>query len=299
MILSGVRRSVIATLVGAGAGLLSGCGGGAGSDSGQASSDSPLIATTTIWADITSNVACGEPVASIIPNGADPHTFELSLRDREVLEGAAVIVANGGGLEEGLLDVLTAVAQEGADVVELTSHVEVVDDDPHVWQDPRRVAAAIDAIEQAVVNSGRDASQVGRCADAYRAELEALDGEIADLLSAVPPERRVMVTNHDAFGYFADRYDVEVVGTVIPSSSTLGEASAGQLAALADMIEQQRVPAIFTERLGSATDAEALAERLGVAVVELSSDALDSDAPANSYIGMMRANAEAIAAALA
>ena len=118
------------------------------------------------------------------------------------------------------------------------------------------------------------------------------------MVAAIPPERRLLVTNHDAFAYFADRYDFEVIGTVIPSSSTLGEASAGQLAELAELIDQHQVPAIFAERLGSATEAEALAERLGVEVVELDSDALADDGPASTYTGMMRANAEAIAAAL-
>ena len=108
----------------------------------------------------------------------------------------------------------------------------------------------------------------------------------------------MLVTNHDAFGYFADRYGFEIIGTVIPSASTLGESSAGQLAELADVIEQHDVPAIFAERLGSAADAEALADRLGVDVVELDSDALEPDGPASTYTGMMRANAAAIAAAL-
>jgi zinc/manganese transport system substrate-binding protein len=160
------------------------------------------------------------------------------------------------------------------------------------------VLAGIDAIESAVVAAGRDQATIGPCADAYRSELTALDDDIAATLAPIPAERRVMVTNHDAFGYFAERYDFQIVGTVIPSLSTLGESSAGQLAELADTIERYHVPAIFAERLGSATEAEALAKRLGVAVVELDSDALESDGPAATYTGMMRANAEAIAAAL-
>jgi len=134
--------------------------------------------------------------------------------------------------------------------------------------------------------------------DAYRAELAKLDQECRERIGTIPPERRVLVTNHDAFGYFADRYGFEIIGAVIPSSSTLGEASAGQLADLADAIEQHHVPAIFAERLGSATEAEALAKRLGVRVVELDSDALESDGAASTYLGMMHANAAAIAAAL-
>ena len=298
MVLSGVRCSAISASLVLAATAVCGCGDSAEGEGDRADADSPLVATTTIWADVTSNVACGEQVEAIIPNGADPHGFELSLRDREVLEGAAVIVANGSGLEGSLVDVLATVAGGGVRVVEVTPHVDTIEGDPHVWQDPRRVASSIDAIEQAVVGAGRDASEIAACADDYRARLHALEAEIAGVLSPIPRQRRVMVTNHDAFGYFADRFEFEIIGSVIPSSSTLGEASAGELAALADLIEQHRVPAIFTEHLGSATDAEALAERLGVDVVALHSDALDGEGAA-SYIGMMRANAEAIATALA
>jgi zinc/manganese transport system substrate-binding protein len=283
-------------MVALGAALLAGCGDSTERDEQRPPSASRLVATTTIWADVTSHVACGEQVDSVVPSGADPHAFELSLRDRELLERAAVVVANGGGLEGNLVDVLASAAD--GRVVEITPHVELIDDDPHVWQDPRRVAAAIDPIEQAVIAAGRDESEISACADAYRDELAALDREIAAILSPIPAGQRVLVTNHDAFGYFADRYDFEIVGTVIPSSSTLGESSAGHLASLADVIAQRQVPAIFTEHLGSAADAEALAARLGVDVVELHSDALDDDGPASSFAGMLRDNARLIAGAL-
>jgi zinc/manganese transport system substrate-binding protein len=278
---------------------LAACGGGDDDAAGDTSGPAPLVATMTIWADVTSHVACGEHVTSIVPAGADPHSFEPSLRDREVLTKASLVVANGAGLEEATMsDLVSTAAGEGVPVIEIADHVDVVDGDPHLWQDPLRVITALDAIESAVVASGRDAATIGECTEAYRAELTALDEDLAATLAAVPPERRVLVTNHDAFGYFADRYGFEVIGTVIPSLSTLGESSAGQLADLADAIERYQVPAIFAERMSSAADAEALGERLGVKVVELDSDALEAEGPASSYTGMMRANAEAIAAAL-
>lgn len=154
-------------------------------------------------------------------------------------------------------------------------------------------------IVDAVVAAGRDRAQIEACAATYRAELEQLDTDVAALLQPIPEAQRVLVTNHDAFAYFADRYGFEVVGTVIPSTSTIGDSSAGQLAELATVIEQRQVPAIFTEQFANAADAEALADRLGVAVVPLTSDALTEDGPGSTYIGMLRANAEAIAAALA
>ena len=296
MVLNDVCRG--AALLAAGVIVIALGGCGQGEAAGDAAGPAPLVATTTIWADVTSHVACDEPVESIVPAGADAHQFEPSLRDRERLTKAGTVIANGAQLEEPLADLVGDVAGDGVPVIEVADHVDVIDGDPHIWQDPRRVLAAIDAIEPAIIAAGRDAGEISACADAYRAELTTLDEEIAATLAPIPPARRLLVTNHDAFGYFADRYDFEIIGAVIPSSSTVGEGSAGQIADLADAIEQHHVPAIFAERLGSATEAEALAKRLGVDVVELDSDALAPDGAASTYAGMMRANAAAIAAAL-
>jgi zinc/manganese transport system substrate-binding protein len=289
-------RTGAAVLAGAIVLGLTACGSG-GSD-GDAAGPAPLVATTTIWADVTSHIACGEPVESIVPAGADPHQFEPSLRDRERLDKAGAVIANGAGLEQSLGDLVDTAAANGVPVVEVADHVDVVDGDPHIWQDPRLVLAAVDAIQPAVVATGRDAAAIAKCADDYRAELTSLDRDVEAALAAVPADRRVLVTNHDAFEYFARRYGFDIVGAVIPSSSTLGEGSAGQLADLAAAIEAHHVPAIFAERFGSATEAEALAKRLHVDVVELDSDALESTGPASTYVAMMRSNAAAIAAAL-
>jgi zinc/manganese transport system substrate-binding protein len=267
-------------------------------DDGDASRPT-LVATTSIWADVATNVACGEQVATIIPAGADPHSFEPSLRDREILDGAELVLANGGGLEGTLVDLLDIATADGTTVVEMTSHVEpLLDDDPHVWQDPARVAAALPAVADALVAAGRDEPRIRGCTEEYRDELARLDAEIEALFADLPAGRRLLVTNHDAFGYFADRYGFDVIGTVIPSSSTLGEASTGQLAELAELIGEHELPAIFSERFDSARDAAALADRLGVEIVELDSDALADDGPASTYAGLLRSNAEAIADAL-
>ena len=262
----------------------------------------PIIATTSIWADIASNVACGEPVVSLIPGGADPHTFEPSLRDRQLIDGPAAIIANGGGLEGPVARLLAAVDDPPITTVfEITGAIaatDLIDGDPHVWQDPTLVAQALDAIGTAAEAADRDPTQIERCTSEYRAELLALDTEIAGLLASIPVERRVMVTSHDSLEYFAQRYGLEVIGTVIPSTNTLAESNAADLAALADLIAERQVPAVFTERLESANDAEALAGRLGVPVVALVTDALTDDPATNTYVGMMRSNATAIAEAL-
>ncbi len=323
-----------------------------------------VVATTSIWADIASQVLCGEQVDAVIPVGADPHTFEPSLRDRERLDGADLVVANGGGLEGSLSDLLDTVVAEGVNVVEMTPHIDVIaaDDDhvdhdetdhddedhdetdhdeadhddeghgeadhddeghvdeshdetdhvdeghgeadhdehghgiaadPHVWQDPSRLAGALDVIASAGTAIGLD-----DCNEEFAAELSDLDAEITTLLADIPPERRILVTSHDSLAYFADRYDLEVVGTVIPSTNTMAQTNAADLGDLADLIEERGVPAIFTERLESTADADALADRLGVTIVPLVTDALTDDPGTDTYVEMMRSNATEVAQAL-
>ena len=130
-------------------------------------------------------------------------------------------------------------------------------------------------------------------------ELEASIA-IADC-SPIPPERRKLVTNHDALGYFADRYDYEVVATVIPGGSTLGEPSAADLSALVELIAEEGIPAIFAETTAPAALAEAVAAELGegVEVRTLYTGSLGAPGSgADTYVGMMRTNAATIADAL-
>jgi zinc/manganese transport system substrate-binding protein len=293
----------------------SGCGdGGTGADPGADTAAAPVLATTSIWADVTSHVGCGAEIPALIPPGADPHTFEPSLRDREAVERASTVIANGLGLEGSVEPMLqTAADEQGVNVIEMTLDIDVLgghdgagddghDDghghadggDPHVWQDPRRVAGTLDTIATALA-----ANDVTTCTDDYRSELVALDAEIEDLLAGVPADSRVLVTSHDSLAYFADRYDFEIVGTVIPSTSTLAETNAADLGELAETIEARNVPAIFTEELESTADADALAERLGVQVVPIVTDSLTDDPDSDTYVEMMRHNARLIAGALA
>ncbi|MXV91352.1 MAG: zinc ABC transporter substrate-binding protein [Acidimicrobiia bacterium] len=175
-------------------------------------------------------------------------------------------------------------------------------EDPHVWLDPVRVAQAVESLAAVLVEQhGLDADRVSACVDAYLAELGQLHEDITDTLATVPAASRKLVTNHDAFGYFADRYDFEVIGTVIPSLSTLAEPSPASLEALAELIEETGVPAIFSEYLSHSRDiAAALADRLeGVSVVSLYSGALGEEGSgADTYLTMMRHNARTIAEAL-
>ncbi|MEL0041162.1 MAG: metal ABC transporter substrate-binding protein [Ilumatobacter sp.] len=255
----------------------------------------------------------------MMPPGADPHIFEPALADRATLEAADLVVANGLYLEEGMVDLLSTVAAEGVLVIELTENADVLefggghddhddhesedhDDhdhsggDPHIWFDPLTVADVVPTIVEAAIAAGADTS-VRACGQDYIDELEALDTEIRATLSAIPDDARYLVTNHDAFGYFAARYDFEVVGTVIPSLSSLAETNPADLADLAAIIEELDIPAIFAEYQAADAEANALADALpGVRVATLDSGSLrDSN---DSYITFMRRNTQVIAEAL-
>ena len=173
-------------------------------------------------------------------------------------------------------------------------------EDPHFWMDPLRVAKAALHIADELNKIAPSPSWAER-AEAYAASLEELDAEIRDLLSSIPEENRKLITNHDAFGYFAARYDFEVVGTVIPGGSTLAEPSSADMAALVDAIVDEGVRAIFAETIEPSVLAEAVAAEVGasVEVVELYSGSLgEPGTDAGTLIGMLRLNAERIAEAL-
>ena len=394
-----------------------------GSDSGSTPPDdggpAPLVlASTGIWADVVANLACGglAEVESIMGTGVDPHGYEPSMADRARMEEAILVVANGLGLEEGLLDTLEAVEAGGtpvfwmgdhADAIEFASggdhddhddhghedeghdeadeeaddhdhegeghdedgddhgdhdheaeghdddgdhdhegeghdedgdshddhdheaddhdddgHDDEADDhddhgheaeadgheghvhsgaDPHVWFDPVRVSATLGELaEHLTDDAGLAPDAVADCLSRYQAELAQLHDELVEILSAVAPADRRLVTDHDALGYFADRYGFEVIGTVIPSVSTLAETNPAALEELAEVIAETEVRAIFAEDHRSDDTIQALASRAGpVEVATLYTGSLGQPGSgADTYAGFMRTNAGIIADAL-
>ncbi len=301
-----------------------------GSDEGDAAAPT-VVATTSIWADVAANVACDglAQIETIIPPGGDPHSFEPSLRDRETMDNADLVVANGLFLEESLTDAIDAVESNGVAVLRVADELdplptgEAHDDDhdddheagtdeagtddhdhagsdPHVWWDPTRVVAAVAVIADALADAGVDRAALDACAEQYVEELTTLDTDVADIVAVLPLDERLLVTNHDSLSYFADRYDFEVLGSVIPSSSSLAATSPAELDALSADIEATGVPAIFADTQSSSTDADALANRLGgVEVVSLLTGTLDEPgSEAGTYIGWLRTNAQTIVDAL-
>ena len=284
------------------ASLLVGCGGG-----GTRQDDRPLVVvTTSVLGDLVAMVTGSEAeVEVLMPRGTDPHGFSPSPRQVASIREAALVVANGLGLEEGLTDALATVRDEGRDVLEIAPEVDPVplEDgeglDPHVWLDPVRMADAMRAVARRldrIAPGGWEAR-----AEKVARRLHDLDDEIRGILDPIPGYRRLLVTNHEALGYFAARYDLEVIGTVIPSVSTLGQPSAGGFAELAALIRERDVTAIFAETTQPVELAESLAAEVGrpVKVVELFTESLGPPGSgAGTYAGMLRTDARRIAEAL-
>lgn len=350
-------------------------GGAADGDAVDEGNQEPktVLATTGIWSDVVSNVACVDfvDVEAIIPVGGDPHGYEPSLRDRERMENADLVVANGLGLEERLDDTLHAVEDAGTAVFRVGNHISTIGygegsggddhgheeatheeeahdehaheeeaheeeaheeeahdehaheeeaheeeahdeeghddhghgsgDDPHVWFDPVRVSEVLSELAHHLIDdAGLDTDAVEECLSDYQAELAALDAEIKDLVANLPVGNRKLITNHHALGYFADRYGFEVIGAVIPSTSTMAETNPAQLEELAELIEHEQVNAIFAETQHATDEADVLAARVGdIEVVTLYTGSLGPPGSgADTYVGFMRTNTRLIVDAL-
>lgn len=280
---------VVLTLIGAAA-LVSACGDDDAGDEGATT----IVVTTSVLGDVVDQVVTDDSIEIdvVMPRGADPHEFAASARQAEAIADAGLVVVNGAGFEHGLEDTLARAGR----TFTFTEHVDLLDGDPHFWTDPTRMATAVEAL-------GAELDELGIAHDAaaYVEELEALDAEIEALLVPIPQADRVLVTNHEVLGSFADRYGFEVVGTVIPGGTTGAAPSAADVEALAAVIEERGVPAIFGETTSSATVAEALADSIGgdVRIVTLHTESLGDDGSgAETYLDMQRTNADLIAEAL-
>jgi zinc/manganese transport system substrate-binding protein len=271
-----------------------------------------VVATTTMLGDIaTSIVGDGGTVEVLLPIGADPHDFQPSSSQAKAIHDADLVIVNGLGLEEGLSDVLAGAAADGANVVEvapLVDPVSFVDRqrcdadgslkcDPHVWLDPERDAriALIIGEELALADSSIDWDER---AEAYAVTIRESDSAIEEILSVVPAENRILVTNHNSLGYFADRYGFEIIGSVIPGGSTLSEPSSADIAELVSVINRTGVTAIFAETTEATTLADAIASEADhpVRVIRLFTGSLGEEGSgADTLIGMLRTNAIRIA----
>jgi ABC-type Zn uptake system ZnuABC Zn-binding protein ZnuA/ABC-type Mn2+/Zn2+ transport system permease subunit len=283
--LAALPRSVPA-LAAAAVLLLAGCG--------STGNRPAVVATTTQIGDWTRAVAGDElAVHQILRPNTDPHEYEPRPDDVRATSGAKVVLENGLGLDHWMAKVLSSAGGD-PQVVDLSSAVpEKLAGDPHWWHDPRNAEAAVGAIRDALVHADPTAARgLRRNADAYLRRLRALDKEIATCTSRVQPAQRKLVTEHDAFGYFARRYGIRIIGAVIPSLTTQAQPSAGETARLIRLVRREHVRAIFPEASVNPRLAQTIARATGASARYVLYG--DSLAPRQTYLQMERANADAM-----
>jgi ABC-type Zn uptake system ZnuABC Zn-binding protein ZnuA/ABC-type Mn2+/Zn2+ transport system permease subunit len=259
----------------------------------------PVVATTTQIGDWAREVG-GDAVSvhQILQPNTDPHEYEPRPQDVEATADARVVLENGSGLDAWMGKVVSE-ADGHARVVDLGARVPArLDGDPHWWHDPRNAEAAVRTVLAALVHADPShRRQYTRNAHAYLAQLRRLDSRIRACLDRVPRAQRKLVTDHDAFGYFARRYGITIVGAVIPSQTTQAQPSAGDTARLIALVRRERVRAIFPEHSLNGRLAEAVARETGASTQEaLYGDTLGpSGSSGATYLAMERANADALA----
>jgi zinc/manganese transport system substrate-binding protein/manganese/iron transport system substrate-binding protein len=287
-----MRILITAAVVAAALGLaLAGCGDEGGSD------DRPLVvATTTQLGDLARNVAGDRArVSTLLQPNSDPHEYEPRPSAAKDLAGAELVLRSGGEVDDWLGDLAENVgAREPVDVSE---DLRTVGDDPHWWHDPRNAISAVNAIELALGEADPAGQAVyERNAAAYVERIEGTDAAIERCMRAVPRANRKLVTTHDSLGYFARRYGVEAIGSVIPSLSTEAQPSAADADRLVDQIRREGVKVVFAESSVNSELERAIAEEAGAEVGDpLWADTLG---PAGStgatYLDSLAWNAEAM-----
>lgn len=290
------RRSKLVAALGAilvGLLIVAGCGG---AEADRETGTLRVVVSTTVIADWVTQVG-GDAVelTTLVPPGSDAHTLQLSPGKVRAIADAGLIVINGAGLEAGFEQALKENAS--VDPLDLSQAIKLGgagqnEDrvDPHFWLDASLAAEAIRAIAAALQDRlPQQAAAIEERRDAYLTELEATDAELLTSFAALSDERRRLVTLHNAYGYFARRYGLEIVGFVVEGPEE--EPSAEDIAALVDEIRRRGIPRIYTEDQFTARIVERIASETGIEIRRLVS--LPSD-EFPSYLAILRANADAI-----
>ncbi len=269
-----------------------------------------VLATTTFLADIARNIVGDRAeVDSLLPIGADPHAYQVTPTDVAKVSESDVLIQNGIEYERFIETILENADGERIIVTAtdgLTPRVlegeaaEHGAGDPHMWLDPNLVVTYVENVRDGMIQADPEGEATYRAnAYAYIAQLRDLDAWIRAQVESIPAERRLLVTNHESLGYFADRYGLAIVETILTSFSSDASASAQEIAAAVDAIKASGASAIFLGDVESATLANQIASETGAKVVaDLHLESLTDGAPAATYIEMMKYNVSLIVEAL-
>lgn len=261
-----------------------------------------VLAAETFLADIAQHVA-GERlvVESLLRPGVDPHEFQATPQDAIRIAEADVLIINGRGYEAWLEKSLEAGGGERLTIEASAGAEAQPPDDPHLWMNPINVLTYVENIRAGLSKADPEGrGDFGANARMYTAELSALDEWIRAEVEQVPPERRILITNHDALAAFAEAYGFEIAGVVIPGFTSGAAPSAQQVAELIRTIQSLDAPAIFMDASENQDLAQQIAAESGARVVTgLYVETLtDASGPAPTYIGMMKHNVRLIVDAL-
>jgi ABC-type Zn uptake system ZnuABC Zn-binding protein ZnuA len=268
-----------------------------------------VLAVESFLADIVRNVAGDRLVVdSLIPVDADPHAYQPSPRDAGKIVNADVLIINGANLETFLTPLLQ---NAGAKQLVITASAGLTArqdpsgqnpaGDPHFWLDPNTVIKYAENIRDGLSLADPKGTPVYKAnARKYVYDLQSLDSWIKSQVQTIPPAHRLLVTNHETFGYFADRYGFSVVGALVPGISSGAAPSARELAALVNQIRSSNAPAIFLETGTNSQLADQISTETGVKVVtNLFTHSLSGPGgPAATYIDMMKYDVSVIVEAL-
>ncbi len=275
--------------------------------SGSPKSENSILASTTFLADMAQNVA-GErlQVESLLPVGADPHSYQPIPQDVAKIADSNLLIVNGAEYEFFLEDLIESAGGERR-VIEASAGLSLREDagnehgvDPHLWLDPNHAIVYVENIRDGLAEFDPGGADVYKSnAGAYILQLQELDAWIREQVNSIPAERRLLVTNHDSLGYFAERYGFTIIGTVVQGTSSNAAPSARQMAALIDQLRASGAPALFLDAAESPSLANQIASDADVRVVtNLYFGSLTEGAPAGTYIEMMKYNVRQIVEAL-
>lgn len=301
---------------------LSACSSGAGNDDAAADATATVVATTTQVGSIASQVTqCADGHTQVLMGpGDDPHQFEASSAQMVDMISADLVVTNGLGLESSMQRSIENAVTDGAEVFELAPKLDPLPleehhhdhgeeehgaedhdhgaHDPHIWMDVSRMADGAELIGAKIAEVTGDDTYTS-CGTQVAEELRDVDAQMEETLADVESAR--LVTDHAAYGYFADRYGVQIEGVVIPGGSTDGEPSSQDLAELTQLLNDQGADALVTSKSNNNRMIQALSEETGgtIPVVELYESAVgEPGSEAETYQQAMLYNAQALAEAL-
>ena len=272
-----------------------------------------LVTTTPLLADLVRNVAGTQvEVHSLVPPGADVHSFQTTPQESIQISRAAVIFSNGFGLDDFLMPVIESAAKAGTVQVVVSDGLESSPitsaklgqgfpgklartlnggPDPHFWQNPIYTIHYAQRIRDALVEADQANAETYRSnAEKYIQELRQLDQEISRILGQVPPRRRHLITFHDAFGHFADRYGWQASG-LLPNDA--GDVTPGTIISMMEQLREQDIGAVFAEPQFRSQVIDRAGRDAGVRIGRIYSDVLDDTV--STYTEMMRFNARSLA----